>query len=161
MYVRAEEVFSHKKASLVNQSGSMRLDPYSIRNMRTSSRRRLSTVPRESKSDIEWTCLHVVHHCYRSVKNMFKIWFKCFACKRLSVWNVRAVQLVRLSLSLLPPPTPPQHSQDSSSSFSFVKMSSPVHVPSSGEQISIKYSVKTVSDENKQLARVWYICGFI
>ena len=42
MYVRAEKVFSHKYASLVNQSGLVRWsaswDPCSIRNMCTSSR---------------------------------------------------------------------------------------------------------------------------
>ena len=112
MFVRAEKDFSHKYASLVNQSGSVRWsaswDTYSIRNMRTLSRsscRRLSTFPRNRKSVIEWTCFYVVDHFYRNVKNMFKLWFKCFACKRFSVnyteWNLRAAPLVRLSLSVL------------------------------------------------------------
>ena len=105
MFVRAEKVFSHKYASLVNQSGSVRWsaswDPCSIRNMRTSSRssyRRLSTFPRRSKSDIEWTCFYVVDHFYRNVKNMFKLWFKCFACKRFSVNNTVCEIYVRRHL---------------------------------------------------------------
>ena len=105
VFVRAEKVFSHKYASLVNQSGSVRWsaswDPCSIRNMRTSSRssyRRLSTFPRRSKSDIECTCFYVVDHFYRNVKNMFKLWFKCFACKRFSVNNTVCEIYVRRHL---------------------------------------------------------------
>ena len=116
MFVRAEKAFSHKYASLVNQSGSVRWsaswNQCSIRNMRTSSRssyRRLGTFPRKSKSDIEWTCFYVVEHFYRNVNNMFKLWFKCFACKRFSVNNTVCGiyvwrPLVRLWLSVLPFP---------------------------------------------------------
>ena len=47
--------------------------------------------------------------------------------------------------------------EDSPSSFSFVKMSSPVHVHSGAEQNSITFTVKTLSDENKQLSSLIYL----
>ena len=66
MYVRAEKVFSHKYASLVNQSGSVR---WSASWDQVLNQKYAHLVPqliqaarhilRKSKSDIEWTCIFI------------------------------------------------------------------------------------------------------
>ena len=77
-------------------------------NSSSSSYRRLSTFPRKSKSDIEWTCFYVVDHFYRNLIVL------SFPQHRSSPVPTHTIQF----------------SEDSPSSFSFVKLSSPVHVHS-------------------------------
>ena len=74
-----------------------------------------------------------------------KLWFKCFVCKRFSVNNTvcgkftcdatcKTLAFSPLFFPSIAPAlflhTPIQFSEDSPSSFSFVKMSSPVHIHS-------------------------------
>lgn len=110
------------------------------------------------QSNIEWMRFYIVYHFYQSLKKTFNFCVKCFARKTFSVYNrIHEFYVWRhlydscfktfLFPSIAPAPsvhTPTHSLQDSPSSFSllssFVKMSSPVHVLSSGVQNSMSSS---------------------